>query len=89
MLWLTHVLLALQISFHTSEWRCLTDIALPDWLNVEVLLEDQSFDSFDEAMVLWLDYHLPNDSFYNVKVSGCFTIYLNHFRCGNGLWSPP
>jgi hypothetical protein len=57
------VLLALQISFHTSEGRCLTDIALPDWLNVEVLLEDQSFDSFDEAMVLWLDYHLPNDSF--------------------------
>ena len=25
--------------------------------------EDQSYDSFDEAMVLWLDDHLPNEGF--------------------------
>ena len=29
--------------------RCLTDITLSDWLNVEVHPEDQYYDSFDEA----------------------------------------
>ena len=43
--------------------RCLTDIALSKWLNVEVQPEDQSYDSFDEAMVLWLGDCLPNESF--------------------------
>jgi hypothetical protein len=43
--------------------RCLTDIALSDWLNVEVHPEDQSYDSVDEAMVLWLGDCLPYDSF--------------------------
>ena len=43
--------------------RCLTGIALSDWLNEAVHPEDQSYDSFDEAMVLWLDDHLPNESF--------------------------
>jgi hypothetical protein len=43
--------------------RCLTDIALSDWLNVEVHPEDQSYGSFDEAMVSWLDDCLPNESF--------------------------
>ena len=41
----------------------LTNIALSDWLNVEVNPEDQSYDSFDEAMVLWLDDHLQNNNF--------------------------
>jgi hypothetical protein len=44
--------------------RCLTDIASSDWLNVEVHPEDQSYNSFDEAMVLCLDDHCcPNNSF--------------------------
>ena len=43
--------------------RCLTNIALSDWLNVDVHPEDQSYNSFDEAMVLWLDDRLPNESF--------------------------
>ena len=42
---------------------CLTDIALSDWLNVEVHREDQSYDSYDEAMTLWLDDCLTNESF--------------------------
>ena len=31
--------------------RCLTDIALSDWLNEEIHPEDQSLYIFDEAMV--------------------------------------
>ena len=47
--------------------RCLTDIALSDWLNVEVHPEDQSYDSFEEAMALWLDDRLPNESFQHQR----------------------
>ena len=43
--------------------QCLTDIVLSDKLSVEVHPEDQSYNSFDEAMVLWLDDCLPKESF--------------------------
>jgi len=55
---------------------------------VEVHPDDQSSKSFDEAMVLWLDDHLPMRAFSDVNISGCFFVTKKILPdVGNGLWS--
>ena len=69
--------------------RCLSNITLSDWLNVEVQPEDQ-YDSFDEAMVLWLDDCLPTSegfsTWYDIKYSFDYRFRINASTLTSNNW---